>query len=244
MTQMKIDEMSAEIESREVSVIADPTFRKLFVLLHLSLARLRDRRPAVLRRLRPADQMAAPTWNRSWSRSGQNLRIDKTHVDVERLGRLLGHLLNDGSVGGAEVKQKGDSLRSNEFAVRTFEGLAIGKLSVQVVPQVQDDVLREVGRVLEVRGAVLAADGGLQSDDGLLAAGLHLLLEGDGVHPQTEKKFQNVYSFQLFLFFLITFLSHLTLKKISWTNLLWCNCIVALVILNFRNFLINSNSYC
>ncbi len=48
VTQMKIDEVSAQIESREVSVIADETFRKLFVLLHLSLARLRGRRPATL----------------------------------------------------------------------------------------------------------------------------------------------------------------------------------------------------
>ncbi len=48
VTQMKIDEVSAQIESREVSVIADQTFRKLFVLLHLSLARLRGRRPATL----------------------------------------------------------------------------------------------------------------------------------------------------------------------------------------------------
>ncbi len=96
VTQMKIDEVSAQIESREVSVIADQTFRKLFVLLHLSLARLRDRRPATLRRLRPSDEMSASTRNRGRPRSGQNLRIDEAHVDVERLGRKLADLLNDG----------------------------------------------------------------------------------------------------------------------------------------------------
>ena len=134
--------------------------------------------------------MSASTRNRGRPRSGQNLRIDEAHVDVERLGRQLADLLNDGRVAGAEVKQKRYSLRSDEFAVWTFEGFAIGQLSVQVVSQVQDDVLGKVGRVLEVRGTVLASDGGLERDHGLLATGLHLLLQRNGVHPQTEIKIE------------------------------------------------------
>ncbi len=91
---------------------------------------------------------------------------------------------------GAEVKQKRYSLRSDEFAVWTFERFSIRQLSVQVVSQVQDDVLGKVGRVLEVRGTVLASDGGLERDHGLLATGLHLLLQRNGVHPQTETKIE------------------------------------------------------
>jgi len=182
--EVEVDEVAAEIEPGVVTVVADPALRKLLVLFLLTLARLRNLRPPVLRR-QAALKTSTPVGGFGLG-FGQNFRVDETHVDVEQLRRLVGQLDDEGRVVGAEMAEQSDPFRRNEATLRALEGVRLRQGPVEEVLEVENEMFREVEVILVVRRTVLAVDERLQSADGFLPAGLHLFLQIDGVHAQAE----------------------------------------------------------